>query len=196
MKSVTLNVPTGLAKEFAAEMAALCKKYEVETDGLKYLIPVTERIKTFEDALNELGESNILVRQYRAIVDADDELELDCNDGKDVIALLKLRIICTALNEGWTPKFTTDEYRYYPYFVFYTQSEIDEMDEEDRSRVLGRSYNYANAYAGVAYSGTNYASVSSHTSCGARLCFFKRELAVYAGKQFLKEWSDLIMFTK
>ena len=41
-----------------------------------------------------------------------------------------------------------------------------------RGRVLGRSYNYAYAYAGVAYSHTNNASSFSGTSSGGRLCFF------------------------
>ena len=41
-----------------------------------------------------------------------------------------------------------------------------------RGRVLGRSDHYANAYAGVAYSYTNYASSLSSTYRGGRLCFF------------------------
>jgi len=39
-------------------------------------------------------------------------------------------------------------------------------------RVLGRSSYYANAFAGVAYSNTHYASAVSGTNVGARLCFF------------------------
>ena len=41
-----------------------------------------------------------------------------------------------------------------------------------RGRVLGRSYSGASANAGVAYSNTYNASSNSHTSYGARLCFF------------------------
>ena len=192
MKSVTLNVPTGLAKEFAAEMAALCKKYEVETDGLKYLLPVTERIKTFEDACNELTRygGNTLVQEYEEITDLEIEIS------SELVAYLKLRIIVAALNEGWEPEFRTDEYRWYPWFLLYTQKEIDRMDDADKGRVLGRSHSNANANAGVAYSRTSYASSISSSYCGARLCFKTEELAKYAGTQFLKEWSDFMGFTK
>lgn len=41
-----------------------------------------------------------------------------------------------------------------------------------RGRVLGRSSSNANAYAGVAYSRSNYASTYSNTDRGGRLCFF------------------------
>ena len=194
MKSITLNLPTGLASEFAKEMTELCKKYEVEVDGLKTLLPVTERIKTFEDAVAELGATHPLVIQYKEIFD---NFLYEGGQGvSDIVAYLKLRIIVAAINEGWEPQFTTDECRYYPWFVLYTQEEIDEMDEEQKSRVLGRSYNNAGAYAGVAYSFTYYASSFSGTNFGARLCFKERALAEYAGRQFLKEWSDFMVFTK
>ena len=177
MKSIKLNLPTGLASEFAKEMTELCKKYEVEVDGLKTLLPVTERIKTFEDAVTELGATHPLVIQ-------------------DIVAYLRLRIINASLNEGWEPEFRTDEFRWYPWFLLYTQKEIDRMDDEERGRVLGRSYSNAVAYAGVAYSNTYYASSGSHTNYGTRLCFKTEELAEYAGTQFLKEWSDFMGFTK
>ena len=175
-------------------MVELCKKYEVEVDGLKTLLPVTERIKTFEDAVAELGATHPLVIQYKEIFD---NFLYEGGQGvSDIVAYLKLRIIVAAINEGWEPQFTTDEYRYYPWFVLYTQEEIDEMDEEQKSRVLGRSYSSASASAGVAYSSTYYASSVSGTYAGARLCFKERALAEYAGKQFLKEWSDFMGFTK
>ena len=187
-------MPTGLAKEFAEEMMNLCKKYEVEVDGLKTLLPVTERIKTFEDAVAELGATHPLVIQYKEIFD---NFLYEGGQGvSDIVAYLKLRIIVAALNEGWEPKFTTDEYRHYPWFVFHTQEEIDEMGEKKKSRVLGRSSSNANAYAGVSYSYTNVASSISHTSYGAQLCFKTEELAEYAGLQFLKEWADFMVFTR
>lgn len=151
---------------------------------------ITERIKTFDDAYQALGENHPYCRAFDnygyAVKDT------DVKDDKDIWAFLKLRIICAALNEGWTPKFTTDEYRYYPWFYLYTQKEIDAMDDEERCRVLGRSYNNAVAFAGVVFWYTNLASSYSGTNVGARLCFFKRELAIYAGKQFLDIWADFI----
>ena len=88
--------------------------------------PVTERIKTFEDACNELGEDHPMVSVYDALVTrANGEQSLAEWMGKDVVAFLKLRIITEALNEGWHPKFTEDEYRYYPWFYIYTKEEYD-----------------------------------------------------------------------
>lgn len=76
---------------------------------------VTERIKTFEDACNELGKEHTLVREYL------DVHHTGIMFGADIIAYLKLRIIAAALNEGWEPQFTEDEWRYFPWFYLYTQ---------------------------------------------------------------------------
>lgn len=141
---------------------------------------VMERIKTFEDACNELGIDHNEWMQDKK------ELGLEA----DVIAYLKLRIIAAALNEGWKPQFTTDEYRYFPWFCLYTQSEIDEMNEEDKSRVVYRSNNGAYAFGGVACAYP--VSDSSFASIGSRLAFKTRELAEYAGRQFVEIWADYV----
>ena len=103
----------------------------------------------------------------------------------DLDAYLKLRIICAALNEGWEPKFTEDEYRYYPWFYLYTQKEVDAMDDEERSRVVGRGGYNASACCGLACASAGGVSSYSSTSCGSRLAFKTRELAEYAGRQFV-----------
>ena len=195
MKSLSLNVPDEQAQAFAKELSALLQKHGVEVENkeaLNSLIPITERVKTFEDACKVLGESHPFVTLYQSYLsDLPEHEESD----KDVLAYLKLRIIVAALNEGWKPQFTTDEYRYYPWFVFYTQKELDEMDEEDKRdiRVLGRSSNNANASAGVAYSLTHYASSYSVAYYGGRLCFKERALAEYAGRQFADIWIDYLV---
>ena len=193
MKSLSLNVPDEQAQAFAKELATLMKKHGVEVENkeaLDAMRPITERVKTFEDACNELGEENVLVQAYRT---AEFNTSGNQNDVSDVVAYLKLRIIVAALNEGWQPTFSDDEYRYYPWFVFYTKEELDAMDEEERSRVLGRSNNSAHASAGVAFSLTNYASSVSVTYSGGRLCFKNRELAEYAGQQFLAIYADFLI---
>lgn len=149
---------------------------------------ITERVKTFEDALEVLGEVHCFVSEYNTLVNSG----LIHSLSPDLVAYLKLRIIVAALNEGWEPQFTVDEYRYFPWFDFYTQKEIDEMDEEDRSRVVGRAYSYANAYGGCVYALADFASSYSYTSSGARLAFKTRELAIYAGKQFVEIWADFV----
>ena len=114
MKSLSLNVPDEQAQAFAKELATLMKKHGVEVENkeaLDAMRPITERVKTFEDACNELGEENVLVQAYRT---AEFNTSGNQNDVSDVVAYLKLRIIVAALNEGWQPTFSDDEYRYYP----------------------------------------------------------------------------------
>ena len=195
MKSLSLNVPDEQAQAFAKELATLMKKHGVEVENKEAfdsLIPIPERVKTFEDACKVLGESHPFVTLYQSYMNDLPEHE---EDDKDVPSYLKLRIIVAALNEGWKPQFTDGEFRYYPWFVFYTQKELDEMDEEDkqRIRVLGRSNNNANANAGVGYSSTYCASSYSNSNHGGRLCFKDRALAEYAGKQFADIWIDFLV---
>ena len=57
---------------------------------------------------------------------------------------------------------------------------------EKVSRVLFRSYRYAGSSGGVAYvDAWGAASYTKVTCVGARLVFRTRELALYAGKQFI-----------
>lgn len=155
--------------------------------------PVTERIKTFEDACNELGEDYPMVSVYDALVTrANGEQSLAEWMGKDVVAFLKLRIITEALNEGWHPKFTEDEYRYYPWFCIYTKEEYDNFSEEEKRRCVGRAYSSADAFGGLVYADAVNASSYSHTVSGARLAFSNRDLAEYAGKQFIDIWADFV----
>ena len=155
--------------------------------------PVTERIKTFEDACNELGEDHPMVSVYDALVSgANVEQSLAKWMGKDVVAFLKLRIIADALNEGWHPKFTEDEYRYYPWFYIYTKEEYDNFSEEEKRRCVGRASNYASANGGLVYSYASYASSFSSANYGVRLAFSNRDLAEYAGKQFIDIWADFV----
>jgi hypothetical protein len=75
------------------------------------LVPgkITDRIKTFEDALAlySASENTRMFLNYNSV------------DG-DLLAAqahLKMTIIAQALNEGWTPNWNDeDEYKYYPWF--------------------------------------------------------------------------------
>ena len=192
MKEVTVGVPDGKRAEWVNGVLTLVDDVaEAKKDNR----PVTERIKTFKDACNELDRRAEEGDDTAATLLADYESNTDNIKTTQILAYMKLTIIAYALNEGWEPKFTTDEYRYYPWFVLYTQKEIDEMKEENKRRVLGRSGSSANAFSGVAYSLTHYASTYSYTSVGGRLCFKTEELAEYAGKQFLDIWAEFMMFT-
>lgn len=172
-KKIEIEVPNGKKPEWVNGVLTLVDEKPKN---------VMERIKTFEDACNELGIDHNEWMQDKK------ELGLEA----DVIAYLKLRIIAAALNEGWKPQFTTDEYRYFPWFCLYTQSEIDEMNEEDKSRVVYRSNNSASADGGVACADTSYDSSDTYASFGSRLAFKTRELAEYAGRQFVEIWADYV----
>lgn len=172
-KKIEIEVPNGKKPEWVNGVQTLVDEKPQN---------VMERVKTFKDACNELG-----IEHDKWVQDKKD-LGLEA----DVIAYLKLRIIAAALNEGWKPQFTTDEYRYFPWFCLYTQSEIDEMNEEDKSRVVYRSNFSAGANGGVAYAYPNNDSSSTSSVIGSRLAFKTRELAEYAGRQFVEIWADYV----
>lgn len=152
---------------------------------------VMERVKTFQDAVNELGDDNPLVQQFVCVCNIafnNSGVKLDA----DIIAYLKLRIIAAALNEGWEPQFIEDEYRYYPYFYLITKEEYEQLSDEDKKRCVDRSSYNANADGGLVYSNASSASSDSSTFDGVRLAFRTSELAEYAGKQFLNIWADFV----
>ncbi|MCM1438983.1 MAG: hypothetical protein NC131_07200 [Roseburia sp.] len=154
--------------------------------------PVTERIKSLDDAMRELGDEHPLVRHYNYYVD---EMHGNFEDMTDIAAFFKMRIIVAALNEGWQPQFIEDEWRWYPYFVLYTNDEIANLDDEDRDRVcrvVGRSGSNASASGGLAYAYAGSDSAYAGSNHAARLAFKSRELALYAGTQFIEIYRDFI----
>jgi len=159
---------------------------------LRASIPVTERIKTFEDAVDELGADHPFVRLWEAFADLPDNGFNENN--ADLCAYYKLRIIAAALNEGWQPKFVKGECRYYPWSYIYTKQEYEELDEDEKKkcRVVARSNFNAYAYGGVACAGAVYASSCSYAYYGSRLAFKTRDLAKYCGAQFIDIWTDFI----
>lgn len=149
---------------------------------------VMERIKTFQDAVNELGYDNNLVKAYKETMPT-----CTYTDAKDILAYLKLRIIAAALNGGWEPKFTKVEWRYYPYFYVLSKEEYEHLKDEDKGRCVGRSSHNANADGCLVYARAGNGSASSGAYGGVRLAFRTKELAQYAGKQFLDIWADFIL---
>lgn len=123
---------------------------------------VRDRVKTFEDACNELCKDHVFFKEYVLCQ------ENGCSN--DLIAYLKLRIITAALNEGWEPKFDSMEQRYFPWFnairgKICAQCKVDSF--------------------------TDSLSRTAFTSCGHFLAFKSKELAEYAGKQFVDIYSEL-----
>ena len=121
---------------------------------------VMERIKTFEDAVAELSN-----RAMNGDKDAGKLLDewkiiIFTAESKDLLAYLKLRIITYALNEGWKPQYTKGELRWYFWYDIITKEQY--------------------------YKISAFASSSLRTDCGSRLAFKSKELAEYAGKQFVE----------
>lgn len=156
------------------------------TEAFTINFNVMERVKTFEDAVQELGEDNPLVKEY--------DLISNMRPTSDLLAFLKLRIIVAALNEGWEPQYTEDEYRWYPWFYLYTKKEYDKMDDEDKHRCVLRSGFSSYANSGLAYADAGYASSYSYTDFGGRLALRSQELADYAGRQFRELYADYFLF--
>ena len=152
---------------------------------------VMERVRTFADACAELGSDSSLVKAYNNFMDLCDDEEAN----SDVIAYLQLRIIVAALNEGWRPKFVPDEYRYYPWYFLYTKDEIDDMDDDDKRRVVGRANVNANANGGLVFAYAYSASSFSDSNNGARLSYCSEALAEYAGKKFAAIYAKFIFGT-
>ena len=189
MKEITVKVPDGknaVWKENENGETVLT----LVSEAPEVKKPVTERIKTFEDACNEIGEDNPLVQAYRS---ADFNTSGNLKEVLDVIAYLKLRIIAAALNEGWEPQFTTDEYRYYPWFYLYTKEELAQKSEQwkkDHSLVLWGGSAYYGTNCGLAFAYSHSAFSRSNAVIGARLAVKSEELAKYFGKQFIEIWKD------
>lgn len=148
---------------------------------------IMERVKTFEDACHELGIEPDKWLQDKA------ELGFE----PDVIAYMKLRIICKALNEGWEPQFTEDEWRYYPWFTLWTEDELSEKSDEWKTdRHLISTGEYQTDYAGLVFATSLNAPSYTNAYIGSRLCLKSDTLAVYCGKQFINIWADFCLIRK
>lgn len=155
---------------------------------------IMERVKTFEDACRELGEDHPFVRSYNGY--ANNIHENNKND-TDILAYLKLRIICAALNEGWEPQFTEDEWRYYPWFTLWTEDELSEKSDEWKTdRHLISTGEYQTDYAGLVSATSSYTPSNADAHFGSRLCLKSDTLAVYCGKQFINIWADFCLIRK
>ena len=147
---------------------------------------IRDRVKTFEDAVNELGGNNPLVQMYINL----NRHEVTDND---IIAYCKLRIIAAALNEGWQPRFSNHERKWQPYFYVYTQDEIELMNEKNKELVLFRVYNKAFTYGDVSLAYAHYDASDSYAVFGSRLAFKSKELAEYAGKHFINIYAHFLL---
>lgn len=86
----------------------------------------------------------------------------------DLEAYMKLRIICAALNEGWVANYhNLEQDKWFPWFTY--------RDGGFVYALAGNSASYSNAYHGV------------------RLAYKTKELAEYAGRQFVDIYQKLLL---
>lgn len=183
---IQVEIPAG---KKAAWVDGFLKLVDAEEEQKKDERPITERVKTFEDACKELGEDHKLVQQFKAIQEA-------IAEDKEATAYFKLGIITAALNEGWEPDFTNDdEYRYYPYLCLWTKEELEDKDEEwkdDHNLQLwlgGGDSNYG-TFCGLAVAVSDAAWSPATANISARLAHKTEKLAIYSGKQFTELWTN------
>ncbi|MGB4775721.1 MAG: hypothetical protein WBP45_11140 [Daejeonella sp.] len=129
---------------------------------------ITEKIKTYEDACQVEGVDPVKSLPYPS-PQSDDE--------KAINGVAKMFRIGRVLNEGWQPDWNNDnEYKYYSWF-----------DMETYPDQVG---------SGAGFSSYDYGCDGSGTIVGSRLCFKSRELAEYAGKQFLSIYREYMVIEK
>ena len=160
--------------------------------------PVTERIKTFEDACNELGNEHPFVRTWNSMYQGCEDGLDKCKDIADVLAYHKLRIITAALNEGWKPQFTKNERRWYPLLRLYNHDEMLEMSDEWKQKhtsIYDRDC-YKGEYDGLSTTYTSNSPSIASSSFAPHLCYRNTALADYSGKQFIDLWADFYLIRK
>ena len=158
--------------------------------------PVTERIKTFEDACEELGTDHPMVQAWNSIYQGCEDWSKD-KDIADVIAYHKLRIIAAALNEGWQPHFTQKEERWYPWFCLWTDDELKDKGIEWKKQHALLSFDaYQGDWGGFACARSGDAPSNTSANVGSRLCYKSEALADYSGRQFADLWADFYLIRK
>lgn len=156
---------------------------------------VTERIKTFYDAYSELAlyypAQQKLIEEYVSVK------RMEISD--DIVAYLQLRIIACALNEGWTPQFTENERRWYPYVALWTEDELKNKSDEwkdDHQLLRWGGFACYGSTCGVAYSNSHNVWSLTDASLGSRLAYKTEALATFAGLTFAPVYARFFLGDK
>ena len=161
---------------------------------------ITERIKTIYDAVNELAQRAGLGGDCEAKQLIDEYICYTSKEAStDLLAYLKLRIITAALNEGWTPQFTEDERRWYPYFTMWTEDGLkDKSDEwkDDHELLRWGGSAIDGSVCGVACSFSYCGWSTTSASFGSRLAYKTEALATFAGLTFVPVYARFFLGDK
>lgn len=148
-------------------------------------------IKTYENACEALGETPVDFENMNGLLVENDFDPLLV----DEIAYKKLGTIAKALNnDPEFPRFTSNEYRWFPWYYMYSQAEIDDMDEEKRKElVFWGGPAHCGAYCGLAVANSTDAWSDTDATVGSRLAVKSKEVAEYFGRQFKELWRDFLI---
>lgn len=175
MKKIEIEIPEGKCAQWVNGVLTLVDEEKPQD--------ITERIKTFEDACDALGDEHPFVKEYWGVVN----INLDI--AQDLIAYLKLRIICAALNEGWEPIFGKNELRYSVWFYIYSKPEYEKLNDGMKKKCV----NISDALDYLAYAHAYNAGPYSYARRVVRLALRTKELAEYCGNQFIDIWADFLL---
>lgn len=178
-KKIEIEVPEGKKAEWVNGVLALV--------DVKDNRPITERIKTFDDALKYLGCSDELVMEYNSCY---------VYSTKSTLAYMKLKIIAKALNECEIP-YNKEGRAYYVWAYFYTEKEYDNLVEDEKKRAikidaLGGAAN-SGANAGAFFVSAVIAFSIAFSRYSVRLAYKNKESAEYSAKQFRDLWIDFLL---
>ncbi len=143
---------------------------------------IIAKVRTFEDACEVLGIAvpeglpEILQPQNAGIVPP------------HIVAMTKLEMITAALNQGWTWIPDGETKGWWPWFWFFTQEEIDKMDDEEKKYRCIVPAGEFSKFAGLGYAYSCYAWSDSSAYIGSRLAYRNAELAKHSGRQFIELW--------
>lgn len=150
---------------------------------------IMERVKTFGDACNALGNNHPFVAEY-------ERMAYDNQASPDLVAYLKLRIVTAALNEGWKPQYSVNEFRWFPWFFVYSKEEWENLHSEKKAKGRmfgGRAYHYGTVFGGMVCIGADISSSNTYGYHPSAFAFKSMELANYCGKQFIDLWLDYVV---
>lgn len=124
---------------------------------------IRDQVKSWDDVISKLEFYN-----EGNMLKIDLKHAFDMGLDRDTIAYIKLKIIALVLNEEWTPSSDKNKKIWYPYFK-------------------------VSKDGGVSFTHASYAGSDAHTYYGSRLAFKSKELAEYAGKQFINIYKNYLL---
>lgn len=179
----TINIDIKKARKVYAALSAEERAAVEKVVPRRFLIPedIMERVRTFNEACEEIGKDHEYVRTYAAMMLAMEGRQ----DYLDVLAYLRLKIIVCALNEGWDSRNDRDQNGYGPHYMTLGNEEYEQLAPFDKEMCVEL---FADS-EGV----PQHAKVVVCKLCyGNALALRTPELARYAGFQFAQDYCSLL----